>query len=519
MAETVSQKQCDAALRQMSAHVARWRRDPVAYAVEVCRMHPTDQQADILRALAEQRRVAVRSGHGIGKTRLLALAINWFLDTMYEPGGQAVKVPCTGPSGGNLSDVLWSEVSTVMDSKHEWFRRQFEQLSETLYYKNNPKLIFSVLRTARRENPDSLQGFHGKTLFVIDEASGVPDEIFELARGAMTDEHSYAIMAGNPTQTSGYFAKAFKNPRSGWTCFHVPSNITLTTENYQYRYEDALGNIQVCDVRGRATPVAIQAFKEEFGENSNAFRVRVLGEFGILGRDRVIEPSDVAMAWAGERPSISAETPRVMAVDVAYTGDDDTAFVIRHGPVIEHIETWHGADTVETTSRVMATLNDYKVMGKPIARVCVDPIGVGAGVYDQLRARGVAATPVAVWDKAPEDGGAECKKLRDWLWWRGRTFFKSRMGVHLCGPKDSQLWQKFAEELTGPSYTYKDGKIVVETKDEMKKRALRSPNIADAFLMTLYYGWDDASMRRNTDRKRDAAKLKRRQSQRNWKTV
>ena len=146
----------------------------------------------------------IKSGHGIGKSRLLGWLIWQFQVCMKKPG-KPLKNPCTGPSGGNIEDILWGEVQLLANHLHPFLRQFFEINSDELYGKEERKAWFSKLRTSRKENPDALQGFHGDPcLFVLDEGFGIPDEVYEVARGAMSDEHSYAIQTGNPTRLSGY---------------------------------------------------------------------------------------------------------------------------------------------------------------------------------------------------------------------------------------------------------------------------------------------------------------------------
>lgn len=192
----------------MSFWLKRWHRDPLAYVIECIGDVPTHQQAEILKAFQHHNFVAVKSGHGIGKTRLEGWITNWWLDT------RALRVPITGPSSDQLNNVVFPEVIDVNRRKMSWLSKQYEATSEELRYKAFPENWRAILRTARQDNNDALQGFH-RVLFILDEGSGIRDKIFEVAEGAFGDPENYALMMGNPTQLSGYMFNVF-HQRSYW---------------------------------------------------------------------------------------------------------------------------------------------------------------------------------------------------------------------------------------------------------------------------------------------------------------
>jgi len=180
--------------------VLRWREGgPALFAEEVLGAEPTDQQWQASKAIVEKRRVSIRSGHGTGKSTFEAWAILWFL-SCYFPA----KVPATAPTSHQLEDVLWSELAKwhrVMKERLPALGDQFEWSNEAFRMKDAPNESFSVARTSRPERPEALQGFHADhILFVIDEASGVPDNVFEVAEGALSTDGAFVIMAANPTR-------------------------------------------------------------------------------------------------------------------------------------------------------------------------------------------------------------------------------------------------------------------------------------------------------------------------------
>jgi len=215
---------------------------------------------------------------------------------------------------------------------------------------------------------------------------------------------------------------------------------------------------------------------------------RVLGEFPDSESDQLIKSAWIEKAWTREvMPPVNRH--RIMGVDVAYQGDDDSALVVRHGPNIESVEKWHGYDPIETAARVTGVYNDYKKSKQDIRWICVDATGIGAGVYAALRKAGLPVLPVYVAESPPEDGGTKCRRLRDWLWWQSRLFFKDMKPRFLS---DDENFKRLAKELAVPKFRYSptSGKIEAETKDDLRKRKVKSPDLADALNLTFYADYE-----------------------------
>ncbi len=486
----VTEKSCEAVLGKLAFYLERWKRNPLAYVIEAVGDVPTHQQAEILKAIPVRRFVSVRSGHGIGKSKLAGWLVNWYLDCHRQPGGDVMcRVPCTSGSASQLADVLWPEVAAVCKKKLPWLRDRYEVLSDRMRCKEDPEGWFATLRTSRRENPDALQGFH-QCFFLIDEGSAVPDEVFEVARGAMGDPGSYGLMTGNPTRLSGYFHRVHHSDTC-WHAMHFSSEDSLAEETYRYDYTDVLGDIRTVETHGRQTRQWVEEMKREFGEHSNTYKIRVKGEFANLGADLIVEPPWVDRLWALPLHEPLAKRRRIMGVDVARSGDDDSALVIREGDNVLYVEKWHGCDLVETRQRVEARQKEWRC-----DVVYVDIIGIGAGVYDELRHKGYPVRPATVSEKAPEDSDADCVLLRDWLWWKARRFFRTHQ-VRFAGQESDPLWKQLRDELIAPTYKFDTkGKVKAEGKDDLKKRGVKSPNLADALNMTFLAGFEQRGPKR-----------------------
>jgi hypothetical protein len=428
-------------------------RNPRLFVTDVLGVTPELWQAEVLEAIGSGRkRIAIRSGHGVGKTALLAWIVLWFALTHKD-----FKIPITANSQDQLRDVTWAELTLWARRLPEQLREQLDIGVERISLKADADNCFIVARTASKDRPEALQGFHARNLlFILEEASGIDDVVFEVASGALSTPGAIIVMAGNPTRTSGYFHRAFHQNREHWTCFHVP-----------------------CSASSRVAPDYAVQVAAEYGEHSNVYRVRVLGEFPHTDDNAVIPLSIVEAAIIRDLDPYSPRS-MVWGVDIARFGDDRSALVKRRGHAIaEPAKTWRLSDTMQSAGVVAREYFDCPDHDRPAA-INVDVIGVGAGVLDRLRELGLPAYGVNVGEVA--DDADRFSRRRDELWWSARDWFASR-AVKI--PNDPAL----IADLTGPTYRLlSTGKIQIESKDDIKKRGIASPDVADALCLTFAGG-------------------------------
>jgi hypothetical protein len=439
------------ALKMLGAY----RKDPVLFVRKVLGAEPTEQQIQLLQAVAPPgARVSVRSGHGTGKTTSLAWIILWHVSLYGD-----CKVPCTAPTAHQLQDLLWPEARKWADKAHVFFRSQILFSAERIWIEGAREMQFAVARTARSDAPEALQGFHAESLlFVIDEASGVPEQVFEVAEGALSTPGARVVMCANPTRTDGYFYRSHHQERKDWVCLHFSC---LDSPRVDQAYIDRM--------RGR------------YGEDSSIYRVRVLGDFPLASDDVLIPLYEVEGAIARD-VQFPAER-KIAGLDVARFGDDATALVVRQGGAVIRMDQWRNLDLMQTVGKVKSLYDD-----KQFSLVAVDSIGLGAGVVDRLREMQVPTVGVNVAEASSQS--EKFMRLRDQLWWACRQFFVERQSR--IDP-DLELRDDLIGELTGIRYNFtSNGKIKVEGKDEMKKRGLTSPNLADALCLTFAQGVSDA---------------------------
>lgn len=432
------------ALAQAKRTIDRYRRDPVAFVVEQIRATPEAWQANALVDIAEHDRLAVKSGHGVGKSALMAWVIIWWHATRFP-----AKTACTAPTAHQLEDILWGELSAWYRRLSDPWRAQFDLTSGRFAVRGAPDESFAVARTARKENPEAFQGFHSPNmLFLIDEASGVEEIIFEVGQGAMSTAGAKTLMAGNPTRRSGYFFEAFHRDRARWRLHTVR-----------------------CHDSTRVDPAYPKDMAERYGQDSDIYRVRVLGEFPSASSTQFI-PGDIVEPCLTFKAEGMDKMPRVLAVDVARFGDDQSVLGVRQGRrlIVDSVKKFRQLDTMQLADRVVEASEQWD----PDA-IVIDDVGVGAGVTDRLRQLNFKVVAFNGGMKANDDKTYANRRAETWGLMRDAL----RAGFEL--PNDSEL----VADLIGPEYGFTaKQQIILERKEDMKKRGLASPDVADMLAMT-----------------------------------
>jgi len=430
--------------KEFEDFIRLYRGDPVKFVRVVLKESPLPWQEELLRKIASgKRRISVRAGHGVGKSTVCSWAIVWVMCTRFPQ-----KCVMTAPTAGQLFDALFSELKAQINKLPPVLRDSFDVLSDRISLKAAPESSFASARTSSAERPEALAGIHSENvLLIVDEASAVPEAVFEAAAGSMSGHSACTILIGNPTRNSGLFYRTHHELSSDWDTMHVSClDIPLVSKDF------------------------VEQIKATYGEGSNAYRIRVLGEFAIADNDTLIAAELVDAAMTRDVP-VDVSDGMVYGLDVARFGTDRSALCKRKGNVVMEVKSWGGLDLMQL---VGAVVNEART-DNPV-EICVDTIGLGSGVADRLREMGYNVRDVNVAESSAMNPNAN--KLRDELWLSVKDWLGTRT-VRI--PNDAGL----RHELVAPRYSFtSSGKIVVESKDAMKKRGMRSPDLADSLCLT-----------------------------------
>ena len=412
-------------------------------------MEPDKWQAELMEAVARgERRISIRSGHGVGKSTSVSWLAIWYLITRYH-----TKIVLTAPTSAQLYDALFAEIKRWVKELPEPLQTLLEVKAERIELKSSPTENFISARTSRAEQPEALQGIHADNVMLIaDEASGVPEQVFEAAAGSMSGHNAVTILLGNPVRSSGFFYDTHNRLANEWWTRRVS-----------------------CVDSPRVSEAYVNEMKSRYGEESNAYRIRVLGEFPRSDDDTII-PMELIDLAVQRDVAVSPIAPVVWGLDVARFGSDSSALCKRQGNAItEPIKRWRNLDLMQLCGAVVAEWEALEERFRPV-EILVDSIGLGAGVVDRLRELGLPSRGINV-SESPAMGGTY-RNLRAELWYKAKAWLEKRD----CRiPNDSTL----IAELATVRYKFtSNGKIQVESKEDIRKRGLPSPDAADSFVLT-----------------------------------
>lgn len=422
-----------------------------------------------------------KAGHGVGKSAATSWIILWLMSTRPHFAGVV-----TANTKEQLTRKTWRELAIWHNRciTGHWFK-----YNATSFHHVANKDTWRFDATPWSEhNSEAFAGMHnggrGQAM-IFDEASGISDKIWEVAEGAMSDPDAFWFAFGNPTKRSGRFYEIWNKFSRRWTKFTVDARKAAA-----------------------ANKKRLQEMIEDWGLDSDYVRVRVIGEFPQQDVATLIPAHwlDTAM----NRLVMGCERYRpIWGLDVARFGDDRTGLAIRrHRMLAEPIIFWQGLDLMQTCARIKAKWDDTEQDDKPSV-ICVDAIGVGAGVVDRLnemagqghfgdtQIRGVNVSESA-------SSSDKFARLRDELWWKTRSWFEG-MTVSMVNDIEKKVhWSAvegneeildpwggagrktpIIDELKDILFSFlPNGKIKLEPKQDTKERLGRSPDGADAFVLT-----------------------------------
>jgi hypothetical protein len=424
--------------------------DPEFFHRDILGYTPWKKQLEISKSIRDHRNTAIRSCNGAGKTFHVAREALRFLYSF--PNSVVIN---TAPTWTQVENQFW---------------RYFRDAYNTALVPLGGKLLKTELSIddtwfakGIANNPDNVAGFQGwhaeNIMMIFDEASGIPQRIWEAAVGAMSGGTMVRfVVIGNPNQNSGPFYNAFKDPtfnKIRISAFDIPNVIEKRPV-----------------IPGLTDHHFVEEIAARYGVDSDAYKVRVLGEFPNQASDTLISLNLVENAFNADRELQNQDDDKI-GLDVARFGDDDSAFVNRKGNYAKVLEVVNGNDTMTLAGKGAILLRAH-----PEKTLWIDITGgLGAGVYDRLKEQpdiagrvfgvnvaGQARDPATYINIRIESWANVAEWLRDAILEKHEGFY----------------------ELAQPKYKITSaGKMQLEGKEDMKKRGVKSPNIGDALALTL----------------------------------
>jgi hypothetical protein len=441
--------------------------NPVGWVTERLRQTVWSKQREIMHSIRDNRRTAVRSCHGVGKSHTASLVAAWWLDT--HPPGEAFVVT-SAPTFAQVRAILWRYIRRVHRRG-----KLAGRVNQTEWHMEDELVAFG--RKPADHDESAFQGIHARyVLVILDEACGIPEQLWVAADALTTNADCRILAIGNPDNPASHFRKVC-SPGSGWhvigiSAFESPN---LTGEEVP----DSVGQALV----GREW---VEEKATEWGEDNPLYKSKVLGEFSEDAPNKVVRASDVARCRIDPetKPTAAELEPVELGVDVG-GGGDETVIRERRGQRAGREWRAHTDRPEKIAPMVVAAIKESGATA-----VKVDSIGVGFGVIGELRnaagrgEHGASIVAVNVSEKASEPG--KFKNLRAEIWWEIARGLSERRGWDLSQMANADTT---VAQMLEPLWTVDaQGRIQVEPKDEIKKRLGRSPDNADALLLAYYVG-------------------------------
>lgn len=418
---------------------------------------PDEWQAEVLKSvrdglltLGEAIQIAIASGHGIGKSALVSWLILWSLSTFEDTMGVV-----TANTETQLKTKTWAQLA-------KWYRlcicRHWFKFTATAIFSVDPEhertWRIDMIAWSER-NTEAFAGLHnqGKRIVVVfDEASAIPDVIWEVSEGALTDMDTEIMWFafGNPTRNTGRFKDCFGRFRHRWQTKQIDSRTSRITNKEK-----------------------IQEWIDDYGIDSDFVKVRVRGMFPSMSMKQFISVDDVDKAFGKHlRPEQYNFAPKILTCDPAWEGDDMLEIGIRQGLADRNLRSIAKNDNDIEIANILARIEDEEEADA----VFIDA-GYGTGIVSAGRTMGRNWQLVWFGGESPDRG---CLNMRAYIWNEMKKWLKAGGAIE----PDTVLYH----DLIGPETVPRaDGKIQLESKKDMKGRGLPSPGKADRLALSFAF--------------------------------
>lgn len=449
------------AIARLDPPVDRYIDDPVGWAERKTKRFLWSKQKEILESVRDNRYTAVPSCHGPGKSFTASECAAWWVDA--HPKGEAFVVS-TAPTDNQVKSILWREIGRrhseaglpgYVTKEAKWYASGDLRESELVGFGRKPQDY----------DEGAFQGIHEKyVLVIVDEAGGVPKNLFDALETLMTNDFARMLAIGNPDDPASYF-ETICRPGSGWNVIKIDA---FSTPNFTGEY------VPQAVAERLVTPMWVGERAQKWGMTSPLYQSKVLAMFPEISDDTLIQPGWVRRSMERDLAGLGIGC---FAYDIARFGTNETVGYRNRDGKIRRSLAKHKQDTHTTANQI--ALQQVSV-GPDFVPAIIDIVGVGGGVYDQLRAREFNVIPFDGQERALEPKRFADRRAE--VYWKMRTAFEENR-VDL-DPLDDVLHSQMQSIKW---YVDRHGKIHIESKDDMKRRRMPSPDRADAVMMTFSF--------------------------------
>lgn len=461
----------DKALAELAARKQRaaFFNDPASWAEYMLGMKLWSKQCEVALSVVQNKSVAVKAAHGVGKSHLAAVLICWWIDTRYPK----VFVASTAPSQAQIASILWRLV------------RQFKVIINTRYkaglidhdlpgyitsdnqWKETGGNILGFGRKPPENKEDtSFQGLHDAYVLAVgDEAVGLTESMIDALGNITSNSGSRRLLILNPTNPASYVGKLFKEQSSNWT-FHTIS----VFDSPNFNGGDGLDPEALEKL---VDQTYVDEKKAEYGENTPRYKSRVLGEFAYDLGDTLIKPEDIATAYDTVL-NPETEPERILGCDVARFGQDYSTIYSNLGGKVQFVAMLDHSRVTETANWLHRYAVDLNA-----AEVRIDSSGIGGGVVDVLLTFNPTYRVIEM------NGNAASRDRKRYHNARAEFWDDFRLGLRagtISLESDEPHAERLADELCSVEYKFnaQSGGLLIESKDDMRRRGIKSPDFADA---------------------------------------
>lgn len=489
--------------KRSQSKMRAWRKDWNLFVEEVLHAKLDDEQKAIIRSVQHNKMTTVASGTARGKDFVAACAAMCFmyLTPRWNKEGKLIsntKIAMTAPTGRQVLDIMIPEVSRLFRNAGTLPGFLLSKGIRTKY-----KEWYLTGFKSSADNTEAWSGFHAvNTMFIVTEASGIPDATYNAIEGNLQG-NSRLLLVFNPNITTGYAAKSMKSKR--FKKFRLNS---LNAENVVKKKNVIPGQVDYEWVKDKVENWCMPIKESDFNEGegdfnfegcyyrpNDLFRVKVLGMFPKASEDTLIPYEWVEIAnhrymELVEKGFVPSKHPRV-GCDVAGMGRDSSILIPRYGNYVSKIEAHQSGGKADHMK--VAGMCCFYLQSDEKAKVFIDTIGEGAGVYSRLEEQGYLNAYSCKFSEGVRGlhditGQYSFANMRAYLAWAVRDWLNPKNCYMAALPPDDML----AEELSEVHWSFQsNGNIIIEPKDDIKKRLKRSPDRMDALLNTFYpYDYD-----------------------------